>query len=90
MTVEIIRLSSHPSIRETRGESVGATVFLKLNEDDEVEQIREIGSYPAFLGQAVRIQLGLRGREAHKVTVRYFTQPEEVNNTWRDEAADWT
>ena len=67
-------------------ESVGATVFLKLNEDDEVEQIREIGSTAAFLGQGestAHFGLGLRGHEEllHKVTVRYFTQPEEVNNT---------
>ena len=61
-------------------------MFLKLNEDDEVEQIREIGSTAAFLGQGestAHFGLGLRGHEEllHKVTVRYFTQPEEVNNT---------
>jgi hypothetical protein len=67
-------------------ESIGATVFLQLNEEDETEQIREIGSTAAFLGQGESVAhfgLGLRGIDelVYKVRVQYFTTPDEGYDT---------
>ena len=64
--------------------SIGTSVFLQLNEDDETEQIREIGSAAAFLGQGENVAhfgLGLRGIDEHiyRIRVQYFTLSEDIS-----------
>ena len=69
---------------KTGRSSIGTSVFLQLNEDDETEQIREIGSAAAFLGQGENVAhfgLGLRGIDEHiyRIRVQYFTLSEDIS-----------